>query len=189
MRSCCVYCGSSKGGHPGYAQAAEDLGRELARRSVRLVYGGARAGLMGILADACLSAGGEVVGVIPRFLFEKEIAHRGLTDLRVVSSMHERKALMADLSDAFLALPGGLGTFEELFEALTWTQIGLHVKPCGLLSVRGYYDPLLEMVNRAVQEGFMRASNRDLILAASEIPEILEKLENARVQPEPKWIG
>ncbi len=144
---------------------------------------------MGILADSCLEAGGDVVGVIPRFLFDKEVAHRGLPDLRVVSSMHERKALMSELSEAFIALPGGFGTFEEFFEALTWTQIGLQSKPCGLLNVRNYYDPLVQLADRAVEEGFLRKSNRELVLVSGDIADLLTRIETAVVPREPKWIG
>src|ERR1043165_174167 len=143
FRRVCVFCGSSPGARPEYRQAAEAMGRLLASRRIGLVYGGGNVGLMGLLADAALSAGGEVIGVIPRHLDAREVAHRGLPDLRVVASMHERKALMADLSDAFIALPGGLGTLEEMFEILTWAQLGLHRKPCGLLNVLGYFDRLL----------------------------------------------
>lgn len=189
MRSCCVFCGSSSGNRPEYATAAAELGRELAQRGVRLVYGGSHAGLMGNLADACLAAGGDVVGIIPQFLFDKEIAHRGLPDLRVVHSMHERKALMANLADAFVALPGGFGTFEEFFEALTWTQIGLQAKPCGVLNVHGYYEPLLRLADHAVEEGFLKASNRKLIIAEANIAALLERLISADVATGQKWIG
>jgi uncharacterized protein (TIGR00730 family) len=143
---------------------------------------------MGILADSCLEAGGDVVGIIPRFLFDKEIAHRGLPDLRVVQSMHERKKLMADLADGFLALPGGFGTFEEFFEALTWTQIGLQSKPCALLNIGGFFDPLLALADRAVAEGFLRPSNRELLIAGNDIPLLLDRMQSTQVAPESKWM-
>ncbi|HUA94135.1 MAG TPA: TIGR00730 family Rossman fold protein [Acidimicrobiales bacterium] len=165
MRSVCVFCGSSPGGGPAYAAEARELGALLANRGLRLVYGGAHVGSMGALADAALAAGGEVVGIIPRHMARQEVAHEGLTELRVVSSMHERKAMMAELSDAFIALPGGLGTLEELAEILTWAQLGLHRKPVGLLDRSGFYDPLLRFLDHAVSEGFVRPRHRDLLLA------------------------
>ncbi len=158
MARLCVFCGSKSGAHPAYARAARELGRELARRRVGLVYGGASVGIMGELADAVLAVRGEVIGVIPQGVFDREVAHRGLTELHVVKSMHARKALMADKSDAFLAMPGGLGTFDELFEALTWKQIGLHDKPIGLLDVDGYFHELMAMVRRSEREGFLDAA-------------------------------
>ena len=151
LQRLCVFCGSSLGMQSAYVQAAQELGRVLSQHGIGLVYGGGEVGLMGTLADSCLSNGGRVVGVMPRGLVEKEIAHAGLTQLRVVESMHERKALMADLADAFVALPGGYGTWEEFCEVLTWSQLGLHRKACALLNVNGYYDPLLAMADRAVE--------------------------------------
>src|SRR5216684_2485810 len=162
LRSLAVFCGSSLGVASIYREAAREVGRLLGQRAIRLVYGGGHVGLMGVVADACLNAGGRVIGVIPQALADKEVAHRGLTELRVVSSMHERKAVMAELSDAFVALPGGYGMWEELFEMLTWSQLGIHCKPCGLLNVNGYYDPLLDLADQAVSEGFLREVNRDL---------------------------
>jgi uncharacterized protein (TIGR00730 family) len=159
-----------------YREAALEVGRELARRGIGLVYGGASVGLMGALADAALEAGGEVIGVIPRALVEKEISHRGLSELCVVESMHERKALMAERADAFLALPGGFGTLEEIFEALAWRQLRIHRKPCGLLNVAGYYDGLLAMLDHAVAEGFLRSENRGLIVSDSEPGRLIELL-------------
>lgn len=176
MRACSVFCGSSLGARAEYREAAVSLGRELANRKIRLVFGGSYAGLMGELADSCLAAGGDAVGVIPQFLVDKEIAHTGLPDLRVVSSMHERKAMMAELSDAFIALPGGFGTLEEFFEVLTWTQIGLHRKPCGLLNVAGYYDPLLALADTAAREGFVREQNRKLLIASDSCGDLLDRL-------------
>jgi uncharacterized protein (TIGR00730 family) len=189
IRRLCVFCGSSPGGDPGYAACARELGELLTRRGIGLVYGGARAGLMGTLADAVLEAGGEVTGVIPKALLEREIAHLGLTDLRTVDSMHERKALMADLSDGFLALPGGLGTFEELFEIVTWAQLGMHRKACGLLNVRGFYDGLAAFLDHAVAERFLRPEHRDLLLVETTAGAMLERL--LAFEPAPgvaKWI-
>jgi uncharacterized protein (TIGR00730 family) len=160
--------------------AARDLGRTLAQRGLGIVFGGGKVGLMGVIADAALAAGGEAIGVIPEALVAREIAHNGLTELRVVRSMHERKTLMADLADAFIALPGGFGTFEEFFEAVTWTQLGIHSKPCGLLNVEGYYDALLALLERAVSDGFIRNANRPLVLDAPDVPTLLAKLETFR---------
>src|SRR5258708_4155206 len=167
FRRICVFCGSSSGTRPVYQKAAQTVGQLLCRRGIELVYGGGRVGLMGVVADACLNDGGRVIGVIPQALADKEVAHTGLTELRIVASMHERKALMADLSDAFMALPGGFGTWEEFFEVLTWAQLGIQRKACGILNVDGYYDPLLEMADRALSEGFLRAVHRDLLLSGS----------------------
>ena len=161
-------------------EAARELGRSLAKRGLGVVFGGGKVGLMGVLADAALAAGGEAIGVIPEALVAREIAHNNLTELRVVHSMHERKTLMADLADAFIALPGGYGTFEEFLEAVTWAQLGIHSKPCGLLNVDGYYDALLKMLDRAACEGFIRAANRSLVLDAVNVLTLLEKLENFR---------
>jgi len=171
-----VFCGSSSGVNALYTEAARAVGKLLCRRGVELVYGGGNVGLMGVLADACLAEGGRVIGVIPQALVDKEVAHQGLTELRVVSSMHERKAAMAELSDAFAALPGGYGTWEELFEMLTWTQLGIQRKACGLLNVNGYYDPLLELADQAVSEGFLREANRELLLSDDEPERLLERL-------------
>jgi uncharacterized protein (TIGR00730 family) len=189
MKSICVFCGSSAGSVPAYADAARALGWELVRRGLRLVYGGGNVGLMGILADAVLGGGGEVIGVIPQALLAKEVGHAGLTKLHVVGSMHERKALMAELSDAFLALPGGFGTLEEFCEVLTWLQLGLHGKPCGLFNVNGYYDPLLAFFDRAVSDGFLRAQHRDLVLVGTTPEEAFRHLAAYRQAPTEKWIG
>ncbi|MEO8482850.1 MAG: TIGR00730 family Rossman fold protein [Acidobacteriota bacterium] len=188
MRRICVYSGSSPGTRNDYADAARDLGRTLAGRGIGLVYGGAHVGLMGTIADAALEAGGEVIGVIPQSLVEKEVAHRGLPDLRIVHSMHERKALMAELSDGFIALPGGWGTLEELFETVTWAQLGLHQKPSGLLNVCGYFDGLLTFVNHAVREGFLRQAHADALLVADSASTLLTKLESYRPSTVAKWI-
>lgn len=177
IRSVCVFCGSSLGVRPEYADAARRLGRVLAHRSQRLIYGAGKVGLMGALADAALAAGGEVIGIIPGHLAEWEVAHQGLTRLEVVGSMHERKARMEELSDAFIALPGGLGTFEELFEVLTWAQLGLHRKPFGLLNVAGYYDPLLALLDAGVRERFLRPEHRAMVLEEPGDPDrLLDRL-------------
>jgi hypothetical protein len=160
IRSVCVFCGSSNGASPAYVDSARAFGQEAVRRGIRIVYGGAGVGVMGALADAVLDAGGEVTGVMPRSLVEREVVHTGLTDLRVVDTMHDRKALMAELSDAFVALPGGLGTLEELFEVWTWGMLGLHAKPYGLLNVDGYYTPLIQFLDHAVTQGFVRPAQR-----------------------------
>jgi hypothetical protein len=184
-----VYCGSSPGRDPAYREAAVALARTLAERGLGVVYGGAPVGLMGVVADTALEAGAEVIGVIPQGLVDREIAHTGLTDLRVVTSMHERKAQMAELADAFVALPGGLGTLEELFEVATWSQLGLHVKPCGLLNVRGYYDGLAGMLDHAVTERFLRPENRAIVLVESEPDTMLDALAAWRPPANvDKWI-
>jgi uncharacterized protein (TIGR00730 family) len=167
VKAVCVYCGSSFGTDPAYLEATQTLARTFAKQGIRVVYGGAAVGLMGALADATLEAGGDVVGVIPRQLVDREIAHKGLTELHVVSTMHERKALMAELSDAFVALPGGIGTLEELIEVFTWSQLGLHSKPLGVLNVNGYYDGLGAFLDHAVEQGFQPAQQRaKLVMAA-----------------------
>jgi uncharacterized protein (TIGR00730 family) len=176
LRSIAVFCGSSSGAAPIYQEAAGEVGRLLGRRGIRLIYGGGRVGLMGVVADACLNCGGRVVGVIPQALADKEVAHRGLTELRVVGSMHERKALMAGFSDAFLALPGGFGTWDELFEALTWSQLGIQNKVCGLLNVNGYYDSMMAMVDRAVAEGFIRRPDRELLISDTDVSRLVDRL-------------
>lgn len=188
LRRVCVFCGSSRGGRPAYEAAARRLGALLAEREIGLVYGGGAVGLMGAVADAALAAGGEVIGVIPEALLEWEVAHQGLADLRVVRSMHERKALMADLSDAFAALPGGFGTLEELCEVLTWSQLGLHTKPVGLLNVAGYFDPLLALFDHAVEERFVRPAHRALVLQSDDESQLLELLAGYEAAPLDKWI-
>jgi uncharacterized protein (TIGR00730 family) len=189
MRRICVFCGSSEGSRPEYRAAAEEMGAELVRRNIGLVYGGGNVGLMGIIADAVLKAGGEAVGVIQENLMAREIGHKGLTNLHVVRSMHERKALMADLSDAFVAMPGGFGTLEEFCEVLTWTQLGLHAKPCGILNIRGYYTPLLMMFDHAVEEQFLKPENRALVLAGESPAELLRTLEEWRPVRVEKWLS
>lgn len=189
MRRICVFCGSSLGSRPEYRQAAAEVGALVARKGVGLVYGGSNVGLMNVVAEAALAGGGEVIGVIPEALVAREVAHRGLPDLRVVGSMHERKALMAELSCAFLALPGGFGTLEEFIEAVTWSQLGLHRKPCGLLNVCGYYDSLLSLLDHAVEERFLRPENRALVLAEAQAEPLIDKLLSYEPPHVDKWIG
>lgn len=188
MKSICVFCGSSSGNRPEYRAAAEELGTELARSHIELVYGGGNVGLMGVLADAVLKGGGEAVGVIPAHLMEREVGHEGLTKLHVVHTMHERKALMADLADAFICLPGGFGTLDEFCEVLTWAQLGLHAKPCGIVNVLGYYTPLLAMFDHAAAERFLKVENRSLVLARESVKELLQALEEWRPTQVEKWL-
>jgi uncharacterized protein (TIGR00730 family) len=188
VKRVCVYCGSSPGRDPAYARAAVAMGRTLAERGVALVYGGGAVGLMGTVADAALAAGGEAIGVIPQALVDREIGHRGLTELRVVGSMHERKLLMAELADGFVALPGGMGTLEELFEVYTWTQLGLHAKPLGLLNVRGYYDGLVAFLDHAVAERFVTPEHRGMLVVADGPGAVLEAFAGWRAPASPKWI-
>ncbi len=190
MRRVCVFCGSAAGGRPDYADAARTLGAELVRRGVGLVYGGGSVGLMGVLADTVLAAGGEAIGVIPRPLASRELAHGGLTEMRVVDSMHERKATMSSLADGFVALPGGLGTLEETLEVLTWAQLGIHGKPVGLLNVRGYWDALLGLVAHAVRERFVLAEHAALLLAAGGAAELLDRFATWRPPVFPRaWLS
>ena len=188
MKSLCVFCGSRSGTEAAYDEAASALGLALAAGGITLVYGGGRVGLMGVVADAALGAGGEVVGVIPRALLEREIAHTGLTDLRVVGSMHERKALMSELSEGFIALPGGTGTLEEFFEVLTWAQLGEHRKPCGLLNAGRYYDPLLAVFDHMVQQGFLSEEHRAMVLVETEPEALLEAIAGYVPPRVVKWI-
>ena len=181
MKRIGVFCGSSAGARPEYGRAARQVGALLAQRKIGLVFGGGRVGMMGLLAQAALDNGGEVIGVIPRELHEKKVAFSGLSDLRVVKTMHERKALMAELSDGFMALPGGLGTLEELFEILTWAQLGLHRKPCGLLNVAGYFTPLLDFLDHVAAEGFVDDAHRSMILTAADPETLLRRF--AAYQP------
>ena len=188
MKAICVFCGSSPGFDPVYREIAVEMGREVVRRHLRLVYGGGNIGLMGALADSVLEAGGEVVGVIPQPLVDKEVAHRWLSELIIVGTMHERKARMADMADAFVAMPGGFGTFEEFCEVVTWTQLGVHAKPCGVLNVNGFYDPLLALFDRALADGFLRAEHRGLVLTERTVPGILDRVTQARPVKIDKWI-
>jgi len=176
LRSVCVFCGSSMGARPEYAAAAQSLGQLVASRGITLVYGGSNVGLMRVIADACMSAGGYVIGVMPDFMAGREVAHTSISDLRIVGSMHERKALMAELSDAFIALPGGFGTFDELFEILTWRMLQLHEKPLGFLNVARYYDPLLRLADHTVAEGFLRPAFRETLLHDEDPLRLLEAL-------------
>src|SRR5262245_29406899 len=183
LRRVCIFCGSSTGVRPEYREAAEAITIHLATRRIDVVFGGGCVGLMGLVADTALAHGGHVIGVIPNALVAREIAHRGLPDLRIVSSMHERKALMANLSDAFIALPGGFGTFEEFCEVVTWTQLGLHRKPCGLLNVAGYYDPLVALFDRGVADGFIKPENRGIVVTESDPMALINRLSQAPAGP------
>lgn len=178
MKRICVFCGSTFGAKEQYKKAAQELGKLMAKKNIGLVYGGGNVGLMGEIANAVLKADGSVIGVIPNFMVEKELAHRQVTELKVVNSMHERKALMAELSDGFIALSGGIGTFEELFEVLTWRQLGIHNKPCGILNVANYYDKLIDFINYSVTEEFVKSETRDLIFVESESTKLLDKFLN-----------
>ena len=189
MRSVAVFCGSRLGHRAAYREAAAALDRAAAERGVTVVYGGGNVGLMGVLADAVLAAGGEIVGVIPRFLVEREVGHQRLTRLLRVDSMHERKARIGEMADAFVALPGGLGTLEELFEVWTWNLLGLHGKPCGLLDVEGYFEPLVDFLDRTVREGFVSAGHRALLAVETDPVRLLERLAAAPAPPAPKWTG
>jgi len=189
VSSVCVFAGSSPGARPEYAAAARRLGRSLAGEGISVVYGGGSVGLMGVLADEVLAGGGSVIGVIPRALYEREVGHDGLTELRVVESMHERKAQMADLADAFIALPGGMGTLEELFETLTWGQLGYHDKPCGLLNVAGYWDGILAALDRAVGERFLAEEHRRMLLVEEEPAALLKLLQCYEPPHVEKWLG
>ena len=189
MERICVFCGASPGARAEYAQATIELARLLAADGIGVVYGGGGVGLMGVLAHAVLAEGGEIIGVIPRALVDREIAHRDVADMRVVASMHERKALMAELADAFIALPGGIGTLEELFEVYTWAQLGLHRKPCALLNVEGYYDGIAVFLGDAVQERFLREEHREMLMVERQPHALIERLRD--FEPDamlPKWI-
>ena len=188
IRALCVFCGANYGRRPAYRQAAQRVGELLAERAITLVYGGGNVGLMGALADACLAGGGQVIGVIPHALAEKEIAHVGLSEMHVVGTMHERKALMADLAEAFLTLPGGFGTWDEFCEALTWSQLGLQKKACSFLNVEGYYDALLALADRAAEDGFIRAEHRELLLVDDDLARLLDRLQSFVVPYVPKWV-
>jgi uncharacterized protein (TIGR00730 family) len=188
MKSVAVYCGSSSGSKEEYTQQAQEMGRELARRGLTLVYGGGCVGLMGVIADAVLAEGGKVIGVIPSFLADKELAHQGCTELHVVETMHQRKLLMADLADGFVAMPGGFGTLEELFEVLTWGQLGLHGKPVGLLNTLGFYDALLALLDHMSGEAFLRVENRDQVLQNASAAALLDAMEQYQPLRLEKWL-
>jgi uncharacterized protein (TIGR00730 family) len=189
VRRVCVFCGASSGRLPDYADAARAFGATAAARGLGIVYGGGRVGLMGAVADAALGAGGEVIGVIPQELVDRELAHGGLTELHVVGSLHERKALMAELSDAFVALPGGFGTLDELLEQLTWSQLGLHAKPVGLFEVQEYWRPLIALARHATEEGFVRESDLGAIAVGADAEGLLDRLQRMtrEARPRPKW--
>lgn len=189
MKRICVYCGSSSGELPAYLESARILARELVKHDIGLVYGGASVGLMGEIADTVLEAGGEVIGVIPQSLVEKEVSHHGLTELKIVSSMHERKSIMAEISDGFIALPGGLGTIEELFEMLTWSQLGFHRKPCAILNVANYYDKLSLFLEHAVEQGFIKNIHREMLLVEEEPKKLLKVMATYKSPIVDKWIG
>lgn len=188
LRRICVFCGSSSGSDPVYRRVAQEFGSLLARERMELVYGGGSVGLMGAIADAVLAANGHVIGVIPQFLATKELLHVGVRDMRVTHDMHQRKALMAGLSDGFVALPGGLGTFEELFEVLTWSQLGLHQKPIGLLNIDGYFNPLVALIERAITDGFCREEHRRLFTVESDPTRLLSRLLQHDPPVVPKWV-
>ena len=188
MKNITVFCGSNSGFRVEYAEAARNLARLFVSENIRLVYGGGNVGLMGIIADEVMNAGGEVVGIIPESLDKQEVGHRGITELRVVGSMHERKALMAEMADGFIAMPGGIGTFEEFFEILTWAQLGFHEKPCAILNIAGYYNGLLALCDNAVAEGFLHPAHRALILEDSNPEILLEKMRNLKPLRLEKWL-
>jgi uncharacterized protein (TIGR00730 family) len=188
MKRLCVYCGSNPGSQPDYTEAAKHLARALVEKNIEVVYGGASVGIMGVLANAILAEGGHVIGIIPQTLVDKEVAHPGLSELRVVKSMHERKTLMAELSDGFIALPGGLGTLEELFEVLTWALLGLHQKPCGLLNIRGYYRSLIDFLDHAVSEKFIRGAHRAMLLVEEQPERLLERFERYKAPSVAQWV-
>jgi uncharacterized protein (TIGR00730 family) len=189
VKRICVYCGSNPGKSPEFLESARSLARELVQREICLVYGGASVGIMGEIADTVLAGGGEVIGVIPQALVDKEVSHAGLTELKIVDSMHERKEIMADISEGFIALPGGLGTIEEIFEVLTWAQLGFHKKPCALLNVKGYYDKLTQFLNHAVAEGFIANTHREMLLVEEEPHRLLEIMATYSAPAVDKWIG
>jgi len=189
MKYICVYCGSNPGRQPAYREAARKLGQELAGRGLGLVYGGASVGVMGAVADAVIEQGGQAIGVIPHALATKEVSHHGLDEMFVVGSMHERKAKMAELSDGFIALPGGWGTFEEIFEMLTWAQLGFHEKPCGLLNAAGYYDHLYAFLEKAIEEQFVKPEYRPMIMMDESAPSLLRRFAQYQAPKVKKWIG
>ena len=188
LRTICVFCAANPGANPLYAERAREMGRYLAESGRRIVYGGGRTGLMGALAEGALAAGGKVVGIMPRHLVEREVAHTGLTTLHVVESMHERKSLLAELSDGFLAMPGGLGTMEELFEIWTWGQLGLHGKPYGLFEINGFFAPLLAFLDHAVSEGFIQGANRDQLVVDDDPARLIARMEDVRPPLVARWM-
>lgn len=189
MQRVCVFCGSSSGVKQEYAVGARELGLVLAKKNIDLVYGGGHVGLMGIVADAAMSAGAKAIGIIPRCLADKEVAHQGLTELKIVQTMHERKAQMSELSDGFIAMPGGFGTLEELFEVITWAQLGIHKKPFGLFNVAGYYDKLIEFMDYQVEQGFVPQRHREMIIVSDEAEQLVEMLESFHPIAQEKWAS
>ncbi|WP_374622455.1 TIGR00730 family Rossman fold protein [Pandoraea sp.] len=189
VKSICIYCGAAAGVRPAYAEAARELGRRMAEAGIRLVYGGGKVGLMGIIADAVLASGGQVIGVIPKALMDREVGHPGLTQLHVVENMHQRKQMMADLSDAFIAMPGGIGTCEELFEVFTWLQIGYHAKPIGLLNVEQYYDPLLTFLESMVTEQFLKGSQLDQLQVSASPEAMLDTMRHFKPSQVDRWAS
>ncbi len=189
MKYICVYCGSSPGRSPEYIDYAKVLAKELVTRNIGLVYGGASVGIMGEIANTVLDGGGEVIGVMPQSLVDKEVSHNGLTELKVVNTMHERKAIMAEISDGFIALPGGLGTIEELFEVLTWSQLGFHKKPCSLLNIKQYYNNLSHFLDHAVEEQFIKPIHREMLLVEDDPSKLLDAMEKYNPPAVDKWIG
>ena len=188
IKSICVFCGSNKGSNQNYTDSAKELGRLLVKNGIELVYGGGNVGLMGVIADSVLENGGKVFGVIPKSLAEKEVAHYELTDLKIVGSMHERKALMAERSDAFIALPGGFGTFEEFFEVVTWTQLGIHSKPCALFNIDHFYDPLIKLVDTAVENKFIRRDNASIVMNSDNAQDLLSQINEWTPSSSDKWL-
>ncbi len=188
MKAVCVFCGANFNGDPLLKQAVDELAEVLVNRNITLVYGGGKVGIMGILADAVLDRGGRVVGVLPRFLMEKEVGHPGITEMHIVESMHQRKQLMSDLSDGFMMLPGGLGTLEEFFEVLTWLQLGLHGHPVGILNVSGFYDLLLQQMDAMVEQRFLKPVNRELVLTSGDAVELVTLMEDWKGQPDEVWF-
>ncbi len=189
MKNICVYCGSSPGKSKAFVESAKALGKELVKRDIGLIYGGASVGVMGEVADAVLSEGGKVTGIIPQFFVDKEVAHHELTDLIIVSSMHERKTLMAEMSDGFIALPGGYGTIEEIFEILTWSQLGFHQKPCSLLNIEGYYNDLISFVDNTVEQQFVKDVHRSMLLVESTPNKLLDLMTTYQAPSVKKWLG
>lgn len=188
MKAICVFCGANFNGDPVLKQVVEDLADVMATRQIKLVFGGGRVGVMGILADAMLERGGEAVGVLPQFLMDKEVGHQGLTELLIVDNMHQRKQLMSDLCDGFIMLPGGFGTLEEFFEVLTWLQLGLHSHPVGILNINGYYDLLLQQMDLMVEQRFLKPANRQLVLTSADAAELVNLMENSSLQPDEVWF-
>lgn len=187
MKSICVYCGANPGTKPIYRESAVRLGHLLAKANIQIVYGGGNVGLMGIVADAALAEGGKVLGVLPESLERLEVAHRGLSELRIVRSMHERKLMMAEHSEAFIALPGGIGTAEEIFEVFTWSQLGIHLKPCGILNVAGFYDGFIQQIDRMVSDGFLRQEQAEQLIIDDDIERLLNRLMTLQPRVHPKW--